>query len=464
MARALLGTREDWRLYRPVTPRFRIRPSWIGPLVVVGSVLVGWFAFTGAVGEDGDPTVGLFVGAASIQLMAWSFVLAIRLRWLEPFFGGLDSMYRVHRWCGAAAVVAMFLHTQFEPEVDNGIRGASRDLKNLAEELAGIAEIVLYVLVGISLVRLIPYRYWRLTHKLLGIPFVFASAHFFTATKPYANGSPWGIWFGGFMIVGIGAYLWRVVVNDMLRRGAKYTVMSTRRLANNTELRLAPATKRRIQHRPGQFAILRLHHRGLSEPHPFTIASHPEEDQLRFIIRDLGDWTDKVGKTDLSGATVEIEGPFGQFAPFGDSSQTHIWIAGGVGITPFLSALPPGPRRGSVVPQVFFAVKSADDAPGLDLLRAAEDLGHITLHLYDSSQGRRLTIDAINQALPPGGVTGAHVALCGPAGLVRELRREVNGFGARSIEIEDFDFRQGVGPDLSREVDQLVEAAQARRR
>jgi predicted ferric reductase len=105
----------------------------VGPIVVMASVLVGWFAFTGAVGEEGSATLGLFVGAASIQLMAWSNLLAVRIKWLEPLFGGLDSMYRVHRWCGSIAVVAMFLHTQIEPEVDNGVRGASRGLENLGE-------------------------------------------------------------------------------------------------------------------------------------------------------------------------------------------------------------------------------------------------------------------------------------------------------------------------------------------
>lgn len=436
--------------------------SWIGPIVVAVSVLVGWFAFAGAAGKEGDPTLGFFVGAASIQLMAWSFVLAIRIKWLEPFFGGLDSMYRVHRWCGSIAVVAMFLHTQLEPEIRGGVRGASRDLKDSAEDLAGLAEISLYVLVGISLVRIIPYRFWRLTHKLLGIPFIFASAHFFTATKPYANGSAWGLWFGAFMVAGTAAYIWRVIVNDMIRRGAKYKVVRTRRVGINTELQLTPATGRRIDHRIGQFAILRIHHRGLSEPHPFTIASHPDDEELRFIIRDLGDWTDKIGAADLAGVAVEIEGPFGRFEPFRHDDQTHIWIAGGVGVTPFLSALPTRSQTMPVAPYVFFAVKSVEDAPGLDLLREAHRAGHIKLHVFDSSAGQGLSIEAISAAVPPGQINGAHVALCGPAGLVRTLQRGTIGLGAQSVEVEDFDFRQGFGPELSREVEELVTTATKR--
>ena len=76
LLRRLAGTRRDWRLDR--IPRFSLpRPGlhWLGPIGIVVSVLVGWPAFSGATGEEGNVAFGLFIGAASIVLMAWSFVL-----------------------------------------------------------------------------------------------------------------------------------------------------------------------------------------------------------------------------------------------------------------------------------------------------------------------------------------------------------------------------------------------------
>jgi len=187
--RDVLGRPSDWHLRRPrlVPPTPGVH--WIGLLLMIASIAVSWLAFDGAVGEDGSVAFGLFIGAASIVLMAWSFILAVRIRLLEPLFGGLDSMYRVHRWAGTLAVIAMYLHTQNEPDIENGIRGASKSVANTAEGLAGTGQTMLYVLVGLSLLRWMPYRWWRWTHKLLGIPFVFASWHFFTAEKPYENSS-----------------------------------------------------------------------------------------------------------------------------------------------------------------------------------------------------------------------------------------------------------------------------------
>lgn len=69
-------------------PRLQPGLHWVGPLSIVGTVVVSWFAFEGARGKNGGVALGLWLGSASILLMAWSFLLAVRLSRLEPFFGG----------------------------------------------------------------------------------------------------------------------------------------------------------------------------------------------------------------------------------------------------------------------------------------------------------------------------------------------------------------------------------------
>ena len=86
----VLGRRSDWHLVRPTIRPVRPGLRWLGPLAIVASCAFSWSAFTGAQGDDGGVALGLYVGALAILLMAWSFVLALRLRLLERFFGGLD--------------------------------------------------------------------------------------------------------------------------------------------------------------------------------------------------------------------------------------------------------------------------------------------------------------------------------------------------------------------------------------
>ncbi len=464
LPRTLLGRPSDWHLSRPSVRIPRPHLGWVGPLAVVASVAMSWFAFQNAQGEDGNVAFGLFVGAASILLMVWSFILAVRVRFIEPLFGGLDSIYRVHRWAGSISTVLMFLHVRAEPEVEGGIRGASRSVADSAEGLAGTGEIMLYVLVGLSLLRWMPYRWWRWTHKLIGVPFAFACWHFFTAEKPYANGSAWGWWFGGFMIAGLVAWIYRVVARDMASPGVRYRVESMVSAGSATTLELTP-TGRPLEYEAGQFAFIKIQAPGLREPHAFTIASSPSNERLRFVIRELGDWTRRMRRTDLTGTSVFVEGPYGTFEPLGRAGQPVVWVAGGVGITPFLAAIDEStrvPDSGSnVVPRLFYAVRSAGENGIVDELRAAERDGRIHLHVFESGDGNRLVADDLVRLAPD--LADAHVALCGPSGLVRDMSSAARRAGSTDIEVEDFDIRQGFGPDLSIEVDDLVDAVHGRR-
>ncbi len=419
------------------------------------SVLIAWFAFAGATGDGSNVAFGLYIGAVSILLMAWSFVLAVRLRFLERFFGGLDSMYRVHRWAGTLAIVAMYLHTSIEPEIEGGIRGASRSLADSAEDLAGTGQTMLYILVGISLLRWFPYRWWRWTHKLLGVPFAFASFHFFTAEKPYANSSAWGYYFGAFMLAGLGAYLYRVIGKDVVAPGVKYKVSRADLNGSTLDLELTPIGKP-LLHEAGQFAVLKVQRPGLREPHIFTIASEPDAAGLRFFIRDLGDWTGHLQHADLIGAEVVVEGPYGSFEPTDVAAPKNVWVAGGVGITPFLSAAGTLPDGNPDRPTLHYLVRSRSDAMALELLEEHAAAERIDLVVYASGEGNRFAPTSLAEHHGEQGLTGAHVAVCGPASLVSLVDRESRRLGASMVEREDFDIRQGFGPDLSRDLDDGV--------
>ncbi|MFZ9016850.1 MAG: ferric reductase-like transmembrane domain-containing protein [Ilumatobacteraceae bacterium] len=466
VARRLLGTRADWRMRRPAPPgRPVVGRPLVGPVLLIAAAGAGWFAFDDTVGEESTAALALLVGSVSILLMAWSNVLATRWRPLEPWFGGLDRMYRWHRWFGAVSVGAMWLHVQIVDDV-KGIPGASRDVAHTAEDLAGTAETMLYVLVAVSLLRWVPYRWWRLTHKALVVPYALACWHFYTATKPYGNGSPWGRWFSALMVLGLVAWLYRVVWCDVVRRGVPYRVAAIDQVGSTTTIDLEPAGARHLRHRPGQFAFLKPQVRGMSEPHPFTIASGPDDDLLRFHVRDLGDWSQRLPERVRVGDRVLVEGPYGRLEPAPSSLDGHppkgpvVWIAGGVGITPFLGALSSPERTGDRAPHLFHAVRTRDDAPALDDVLAAAADGRIVHHLHVSGEGTRLGRSDLEAVFGSGGLRDAHVVMCGPDRLVRDMTAAVRSLGAHHVHVEAFDIRTGVGPDLSRE---LADQASRRR-
>jgi predicted ferric reductase len=428
----------------------------------MASAIVWWVPYTST---DRTVALGLFTGSVAVTLMAWSFVLSVRWRWLEPLFGGLDRMYAVHRWAGVLGIIAMFLHVRLEPEVLGGFDGVLGAYMESGTDLAGTAETVFYVLVAVSLVRWVPYRWWRLSHKLMGVPFAIAAFHTVTVDKPFPSDSVWSLALAAIGVIGVAAWIWRVVGRDVARPGLPYRIVGAVPHERTMELQLAPVG-RPLQHRAGRFAFVKIQLPDLREPHAFTIASAPGEDHLRFFVRNLGDWTAKIRQHDLVGARVYVEGPYGRFEPLPEdpAGRRVVWVAGGVGITPFLSAtsaLPtetPSEQR----PLLLYAVQREHDATAIEVLRRAEAEARIDLEVVASGDGRRLDAELFER-LVGGDLTGAHVAACGPKGLVATVERTARRLGATAVESEDFDIRSGLGPDLSRQVADLERQVRDRR-
>ncbi len=123
--------------------------------------------------------------------------------------------------------------------------------------------------------------------------------------------------------------------------------------------------------RAGQFLTLKIMQEGQwSKPHPFTISCAPEDPRLRVTIKKLGVFTSLIH--DLKeGEPVIVSGPYGGFCKDIDARGEIVMIAGGVGITPFLSVLRHFRNiraRNHVL--LLWSNKSLDDAFALDELNA----------------------------------------------------------------------------------------------
>jgi len=95
----------------------------------------------------------------------------------------------------------------------------------------------------------------------------------------------------------------------------------------------------RKPHRPGQFGTIRvLTDQGWSEAHPFTISCGPEENAVRMTIKHAGQFTERIAALE-PGAPVKFSGPYGVFLGDVEGQPRIVMVAGGVGITPFLSVL-----------------------------------------------------------------------------------------------------------------------------
>lgn len=385
-------------------------------------------------------------GSAALVAMSLCLILATRLSVLEPLFGGLDRMYRAHKWLGIAALALMLAHDVLEPKFKRWVPETW-----VGEAAGSLGEVAFYGLIGLIALSWIkripglgweiPYPIWWFTHRFTGALFALAAVHQLLVDLPYSRTGVLGLYVNGFCLAGIAAYLFVELVDKRWRRYA-YEVVSVHPGPGATALALKPAGRSMLW-RAGQFAFLRAQESGLDEPHPFTIANPPQADGLmRFEIKPLGGWTREVPLLLAPGARVDVEGPYGRF-DFRDGGARQLWIAGGVGITPFLAWLQaPGMSEDRRI-HLLYSVHRADDAVGLDTLgRAAAQIPGFSFDLVISSTEGRPTAERL-VARAPFAVEGADFFFCGPDSLRRSLLRGLKerGLPPGHVHFELFEFR-----------------------
>lgn len=381
-----------------------------------------------------------YLGLAALILMAWGQILSTRLRGIETVFGGLDRVYVLHKWAGIVAMIALLLHDS----IDADISGLGREtaLSELAETSGEISFYGLLILVVVSVATFIPYHLWKWTHKAMGAMFAAGVFHFFFITKPFAMSDPSGLYTGFFCAAGLAAYIW-MLLPEMMRPSYGYKIADIQATGDAMAITLSP-TGKRLRPKPGQFGVLRFIGAGKAEPHPFSFSKIGENGSLRVTIKALGDFTFGLKNAVKIGHDVRVQGPFGRFQHSGKTQE--IWVAGGIGITPFLAWAHALEESAEHV-DLFYCVKSRDQAPHLSELEAlAGAKPNLDLHLFVSNEGKRLSAKLISQCIQ-GNMSTMRVSFCGPVSLREALRKglALHGVSARKFRYEEFEFRGGIG-------------------
>lgn len=132
------------------------------------------------------------------------------------------------------------------------------------------------------------------------------------------------------------------------------------------------------------------------------------------------------------GAVLSVSLPRNHF-PLAADAGRHIFIAGGIGITPFLSMMPVLERQGA--PFVLHAcARTRDDAPFIDRLQALGDQGRVVVHPTGGDPRRRLDVGTLLATRN----SGDHVYCCGPEPLMRAVQAASVHWPAGTVHFEKF--------------------------
>jgi predicted ferric reductase len=422
----------------------------LGNLIIIALVLLTiaiWFIFPPV--RDGRDNferqwAGEIIGSVNIVLMASALFLSTRPKWAEPYFGGLDKMYVTHRRVATTAFLLIFVHVLTVPITTTGWV--------LGNYLAVIA---FTGFVSIILVSLAPritylnkltggtYEGWKNIKHYIGIFFIIAYLHPLLIKRPLDAFIAIN-WVQIFFIIGTVSYLYTEIFGRFFKKYIPYTVEAVKHPNNSTTEVTMRAKKDPIaKQRAGQFLFVRFpRDKTLNESHPFTISSAPHEDVLRVTVKASGDFTRALFSNLKPGMDAIVEGAHGLF-DYKTGGQKQIWIAGGIGLTPFLSFV--RDMDGSLKHDIdfYYTVRHPEEALFVNEIEAAAQKNpRLKAHVRYSSKHGSLTIeDIVKEA--GGSVTDYHVYMCGPLPMVQAFEKKFLDLGVptRNIHYEEFNFR-----------------------
>jgi predicted ferric reductase len=415
-------------------------------------------------------SLAILAGLLGIVAFSMNLVLGARLKFVEGLFGGLDRMYFVHRTNGRVAYLLLVAHF-----ILILIGRASTSLAaavDLITPVAGVTVMLGLIALLVMTVLIVMTLYVRLNHEVFvyvqrsfGVVFILGALHAFRTPGIKAISRPLTYYLLAVAIAGIAAWLYRSLLGEALIRRLDYHVKSVNKLDQSvTEIVMSPVDEG-LSFIPGQFvflefrsdAIRRVFHAFSVEPegqtalisfrsgavskqaHPFSITSAPHERELRVSVKSLGDFTRALRSLE-PGALVRVEGPFGRFCSSLIPNRKQVWVAGGIGVTPFLSM-----ARALDDPELevdfFYGMERGDEGYFLEELYEIADR-HKKLKVIPITRDKLgfITSDDIAGVTRP--LHDKDILICGPPPMIDGLNRQFleKGLSPQQIHFEKFGF------------------------
>jgi predicted ferric reductase len=433
-----------------------IGPATIGLLVVGLGML---WTVARPQGEPGRAYLGQFLGAESILLLSIGLVLISTLPWVEEWFDGIDRAAIWHRRVAIAGLVLLAPHVLLSSSPNGttlgGPLGAIGAIGLVALAVwailprwQSIAPTPLRGLVlGLREAPLVRdvrrlfggYDRWRLLHRTTGLFVAAGFVHGVLDGSPFPDSAVLRWSYVAIGAVGLAFYAYRELLARHFLSLHDYQVAEVREVDEGlTEIAMRPLG-RPVVFVPGQFAMVHLEAKDGWHRHPFTISSAPHEDVVRVTVKALGDYTSRLQELVEPGMPAVIGGPHGRFSHWKGTSR-QAWIAGGVGVAPFLSWL--RALDGDLKHDVDFFYTSDGEPPFAEEIRGiAADHDSLRAHLVDTSVSGRLTPEHVLATI--GDPRGLSVFMCGPTGMLRSFQTQLQlaGVPSRRIHREHFDWR-----------------------
>lgn len=278
---------------------------------------------------------GRLMGFMAPAMIVLQMALGSRSKALERGIG-LNRLLAIHRKSGIVLGFSLIAHP--------ALLLAGEQLSGYPEpfgasKATGLITIMLFfasLSAPLLLRRIsISYRSWVSFHRAAYLVFPAAFLHGFLLKPGPQTTSSLIYWF--ILAMGYLAILSQRIRRAIPSKASVYEVLDVAKESSSITTLVLKGES--LGHKAGQFVFISVEEgSGFGETHPFTVSSAPGEPCISLTIKAVGDFTSSIGPG-LKGKRVFIEGPYGNFILPVHTSLGLVFLAGGIGITPFLSML-----------------------------------------------------------------------------------------------------------------------------
>jgi predicted ferric reductase len=377
--------------------------------------------------------LGRSSGIQGLSFLLMAMLISVRIPGFDLWFGGLTRLWKIHHVLGAASFLLLMAHplllafaaSHVSVQAAAAVLFPGPGAWSVWTGWLALAVMVVFLAPTFWFFGRPHYQRWKALHALSGLALVLGMVH----ALPLSRSLPgvWGrvVWLG-FGFLALLAFAYRLFLAPRMGR-RRYTVVRADSAAPGImEITLKPE-EGLLEYDAGQFIYFtptdpRLT-AGRNEEHPYTLSSAPREAVLRILIKDIGDATHALQQITL-GTPALVEGPYGEFFPAKKNAAGELWIAGGIGLTPFLSrarALHPAERLDI---DLIYCVQDESRAHFVtELKKISKSLPGFQLWMHYFYRDGPLSAEFISACCRD--FSAREVFVCGPSALMQLARREL---------------------------------------
>jgi predicted ferric reductase len=392
-------------------------------------------------------TIAKISALIAITAVSWNLILSSRFKYFDKAFKGLDMMYKAHRHSGMIAFAFMLSHPVFlivsALPVWDFMKIYILPGSIWAINFGIFALWLFVILLVLTLFIKLPYHIWKRTHQFMVLPYALVALHILTIQSDIFFYLPLRVWVIALFAFGFISYIYKVFLYRYIGPKYQYQIKDVKVMGNIIEIVLA-AVGKKINFYPGQFVFINIEDKAIGkEQHPFSISSSPNDKNLRLSIKQMGDHTNKFSNLKKS-MNITLYGPYGEFGKrFLSSNKDSLWIAGGIGITPFLSLLHYFNESGqNKKVALYYCTRDKDEAVYHNEIKdVSKECPFLNYYSFCSSEKGRIQAKMILDEI--GNLTERLILLCGPMPMMKSLEKGFMELGVNRSNIiyEDFSLK-----------------------